>query len=97
MSIAAFAVLFTIILAKNQNYLRLPEKCIRELMPYFWRTKQQQEIDYIEEINGEFMAYECKWNPGARTYFSTTFVNAYKPALMQTMYRENYMDLLTSI
>ncbi len=68
-----------------------------EMKPYFWRTKQQQEIDFIEEINGELMAYECKWNPGVRTSFSSTFVNAYKPALMQTMHRENYMDLLTSI
>jgi hypothetical protein len=65
--------------------------------PYFWRTKQQQEINYIEEINGELMVYEYKWNPGSRTSFSSTFINAYKPALMQIMHRENYLDLLTSI
>ncbi|MCK5821818.1 MAG: ATP-binding protein [Bacteroidales bacterium] len=29
---------------------------------YFWRTTQQQEIDYVEEVNGKFFAYEFKWN-----------------------------------
>ncbi len=30
---------------------------------YFWRTTQQQEIDYIEERDGKFFAFEMKWNP----------------------------------
>ena len=30
---------------------------------YFWRTTQQQEIDYIEEADGVLTAYEFKWNP----------------------------------
>ena len=30
---------------------------------YFWRTTQQQEIDYIEECDGAFTAFEMKWNP----------------------------------
>lgn len=29
---------------------------------YFWRTRSQQEIDYIEEEDGELRAYEFKWN-----------------------------------
>ncbi len=29
---------------------------------YFWRTKQQQEIDFVEEKNGEISGYEFKWN-----------------------------------
>ena len=28
----------------------------------FWRTQQQQEIDYIEEENGQFNSFEFKWN-----------------------------------
>lgn len=28
---------------------------------YFWRTYQQQEIDYIEEESGQIKAYELKW------------------------------------
>ena len=30
---------------------------------YFWRTKSQLEIDYIEEQNGQMTAFEMKWNP----------------------------------
>jgi len=29
---------------------------------YFWRTRQQQEIDYIEERDGKLCACEFKWN-----------------------------------
>ena len=29
---------------------------------YFWRTYQQQEIDWIEEMDGQFSAIEFKWN-----------------------------------
>ena len=30
---------------------------------YFWRTTQQQEIDYIEEKDGRFTLFEMKFNP----------------------------------
>ncbi len=29
---------------------------------YFWRTKQQQEIDFVEEVNGNIFGFEFKWN-----------------------------------
>lgn len=30
---------------------------------YFWRTQAQQEIDYVEELDGRFSVFEMKWNP----------------------------------
>jgi predicted AAA+ superfamily ATPase len=30
---------------------------------YFWRTWEKQELDLVEEKNGELFAYEIKWNP----------------------------------
>lgn len=30
---------------------------------WFWRTTQQQEIDYLEEADGQFTAYKFKGNP----------------------------------
>jgi predicted AAA+ superfamily ATPase len=48
-----------------------------EAQSYFWRTTQQQEIDYIEEQSGKINAYEFKWNPAARTKFPRTFMQAY--------------------
>jgi predicted AAA+ superfamily ATPase len=29
---------------------------------YFWRTKQQQEIDFVEERDGKIFGFELKWN-----------------------------------
>lgn len=29
--------------------------------PYFWRTTQQQEIDYVEVDADEVNAFEIKW------------------------------------
>ena len=45
---------------------------------YFWRTTQQQEVDYIEEVNGEFFAYEFKWSEKKKIKFPKTFSNNYK-------------------
>jgi len=33
---------------------------------YFWRSQNQQRIDYIEERDGVLNAFEFKWNPAAR-------------------------------
>lgn len=30
---------------------------------YFWRTQAQQEIDYVEELDGRFSVLVMKWNP----------------------------------
>jgi predicted AAA+ superfamily ATPase len=45
---------------------------------YFWRTKQQQEIDYVEELAGQLHAYEFKWNPKRKVNFPKTFTKAYQ-------------------
>jgi uncharacterized protein len=45
---------------------------------YFWRTKQQQEIDYVEELAGKLTAYEFKWSLKRKVNFSKTFTEAYK-------------------
>ena len=44
---------------------------------YFWRTKQQQEIDYVEENSGKILGYEFKWNPKAKTRFHKNFMETY--------------------
>jgi predicted AAA+ superfamily ATPase len=44
---------------------------------YFWRTTQQQEVDYVEEINQEIFGYEFKWNPKKKVKLSKTFVEKY--------------------
>lgn len=44
---------------------------------YFWRTHAHQEIDYIEERNGKFHAFEFKWNPASRSKLPKIFLAAY--------------------
>lgn len=61
---------------------------------FFWRTKDQAELDYIEEMNGEIYAYEFKWNPAAKARFPKSFVEAYKPSATTVIHRDNYMDWL---
>lgn len=45
---------------------------------YFWRTYQQQEIDWIEEIDGKFSAFKFKWNSKSKLKnFPKTFLENY--------------------
>lgn len=48
-----------------------------DIKSYFWRTTQQQEIDYIEDFGNNLYAYEFKWNPNKKGFLSKTFSNAY--------------------
>ena len=48
-----------------------------EASTFFWRTAQQQEIDYIEERDNRLYAYEFKCNPVKRAFLSKTFLKAY--------------------
>ncbi|MDD7604852.1 MAG: ATP-binding protein [Candidatus Limisoma sp.] len=46
---------------------------------YFWRTKQKQEIDYLEEEDGKIKAFEFKWNPNkAAAKCPDSFLTAYQ-------------------
>ena len=61
---------------------------------FFWRNHAQQEIDYIEERNGEIHAFEFKWNPKAKIRFSKSFTNEYKPQITKGIHRENYLEFV---
>lgn len=62
---------------------------------YFWRTTQQQEIDYIEEEDGTFNAFEIKWNPKkASTTLPSTFLNTYTVNTSNIVTPDNYLKWL---
>lgn len=62
---------------------------------YFWRTKTQQEIDYIEESNGKFDVFEMKWNPkNAKTAIPANFLKAYSVANTAIVTPDNYPNYL---
>lgn len=60
---------------------------------YFWRTTQQQEIDYIEEKDGKIFAYEFKWNARRKVNISKTFIQAYNPE-MNIINNENFENFV---
>ena len=60
---------------------------------YFWRTTQQQEIDYIEESDGLFTAFEMKWNPRrANTRFPSPFLTTYNVKDKVVITPDNWLD-----
>jgi predicted AAA+ superfamily ATPase len=61
---------------------------------FFWRTKQQQEIDYLEECDGKLHAFEIKWNPKAKAKLTKTFATAYPDADFLVVNPENIADFL---
>ncbi len=67
----------------------------RKAKYYFWRTTQKQEIDFIEEYEGAFSAFEFKFNPKkANVKCPQTFSSNYPEIPFSVVTRENYMDFL---
>lgn len=61
--------------------------------PYFWRTTQQQEVDYVENIGQEIFGYEFKWKAKRNTQLPTTFLNKYQ-AQGKVIDRENFREFV---
>lgn len=62
---------------------------------YFWRTTQQQEVDYIEEHEGELSGWEFKWNPHAKSRrLPRTFTRSYMPRVTEIISTDNYESFL---
>lgn len=61
---------------------------------YFWRTTQQQEIDFIEETIDSLHAYEFKWSPKANSKFPLTFSASYPNAKFKIITPLNVEEFL---
>ncbi len=61
---------------------------------YFWRTKQQTEIDYIEEQDGSLQAFEFKWNEHKSPRCPLAFSKAYPDASFSVVTPFNIDDYL---
>ena len=59
---------------------------------YFWRTYDQQEIDWVEERDGELFGYEFKWNPKKKISPPSAWKNTYENSTFQIIFPENYLD-----
>ena len=61
---------------------------------YFWRTREQREIDYIEEYDGQLYAYEFKYNPRKAVKLAGGFANAYPNASFNVISPDNIDEFL---
>jgi len=61
---------------------------------YFWRLKSQQEIDFLEESNGEISAFEFKWNTQKSVRCPLAFRNGYPTAQFSVITPDNVEDFV---
>lgn len=61
---------------------------------YFWRTQQQQEIDFVEEMDGRLTAYEFKWNK-TTARMPKAFADSYPGTELHVVSPENYLDFIS--
>ncbi|MBC7778335.1 MAG: ATP-binding protein [Phycisphaerae bacterium] len=66
----------------------------RFVTDYFWRTQAGQEIDYVEETDGQFEAFEFKWNPNRSVRFPKTFLDAYPNTPCSVVHRDNFLSFV---
>lgn len=62
---------------------------------YFWRTQDQQEIDYIEEKDGKIYAFEIKWNANKKPFLSKSFSRAYPNNEYKIINPDNYSEFIS--
>jgi len=60
---------------------------------YFWRTIQQQEVDYVEERDGRIFGFEFKWKGNDKFKLPKPFMERYK-AEGQIIDTKNYRDFV---
>ena len=61
---------------------------------YFWRTTDQQEIDYIEDRDGTLFAYEFKWNDLKKVKIPKIFTTTYENSESFIISKDNFESFL---
>ena len=61
---------------------------------YFWRTQMQQEVDYVEDIDGVLHAYEFKWSKTKQPRLTETFAKNYPDHTFEVVSPDNYQDFV---
>ena len=72
---------------KYQSYKRISSN------NYFWRTYEQQEIDWVEERDGSLFGYEFKWKED-KVKIPTQWKSAYPDAFFELINVNNFNEWL---
>ncbi len=73
---------------KLQNYNRI------RVNNFFWRTYDQQEIDWVEEKEGKLYAFELKWNAKSAKV-PKAWEKSYNNYEFNLVNSSNYLDFVT--
>jgi len=78
-----------------ENYMiseRLKKQSYTDMLVqnYFWRTYDQQELDWIEDRGGKLHAYELKWNTRKKAKIPTAFAKNYPDSNYEVITPDNY-------
>lgn len=60
---------------------------------YYWRTKQQQEVDWVEDSGGIISGFEFKWDAKGKERLSLTFTKNYN-AENKIIDKSNFRDFV---
>ncbi|WP_264535666.1 ATP-binding protein [Flavobacterium sp. N1736] len=74
---------------KKQHYKKIKTN------NYFWRTYDQQELDWLEEIGDKLEGFEFKWNEKKKVKIPTAFAKAYPEADFTVISKDNYLDFIS--
>lgn len=72
---------------KTRSYKNIPAN------DYFWRTWDQNEIDFVEERDGKLFGYEFKWKK-QNTKEPKSWRETYPEATYEVITPENYLKIL---
>lgn len=83
-----------------ENFLvseRIKQLAYREALTrvYFWRTKQKQEVDWLEDRGGKITGFEFKWKADSSPRLPLTFTRTYK-ASSRVVHRSNFREFVMS-
>lgn len=79
------------IISERIKHLNYSEKWVNY---WYWRTKEQKEIDWVEDSNGKLSVYEFKWNPTAKSKTPKLFLETYPNSEFKTIHQDNFEDFL---
>lgn len=82
------------IISERMKYLHYNKLWVNS---WFWRTQDQQEIDYIEERDGKLCAFEIKWNSRKKPHLSKSFSNTYPDHSFSFIHPGNFAEFVTGL
>lgn len=73
---------------KKQQYKKINKQ------NFFWRTYDQQELDWLETEAETINGYEFKWNEKQKSKIPTAFAKAYPESTFEVITKQNYLEFI---